>query len=82
MSGAPGPPQPRRDPLCWALAAAGSGSDTEEEFVLWNLRCTFRASRVVSLWVRGENLLAQRYEINAGFPMPRATVMAGLNLHM
>lgn len=24
MSGAPGPPQPRRDPLCWALAAAGS----------------------------------------------------------
>ncbi len=65
-----------------ALAAAGSGSDTEEEFVLWNLRCTFRASRVVSLWVRGENLLAQRYEINAGFPMPRATVMAGLNLHM
>ena len=65
-----------------ALAAAGSGSDTEEEFVLWNLRCTFRASRAVSLWVRGENLLAQRYEINAGFPMPRATVMAGLNLHM
>lgn len=65
-----------------ALAAAGSGSDSEEEFVLWNLRCTFRASRVVSLWVRGENLLAQRYEINAGFPMPRATVMAGLNLHM
>ena len=30
---------------------------------------------------RGENLLAQRYEINAGYPMPRATVMAGINLN-
>ena len=29
----------------------------------------------------GENLLAQRYEINAGYPMPRATVMAGINLN-
>ena len=30
---------------------------------------------------RGEILLAQRYEINAGYPMPRATVMAGINLN-
>jgi iron complex outermembrane receptor protein len=30
--------------------------------------------------VRGENLLAQRYEINAGYPMPRATFMAGANV--
>ena len=29
---------------------------------------------------RGENLLAQKYEINAGYPMPRATVMAGINI--
>jgi iron complex outermembrane receptor protein len=24
--------------------------------------------------------LAQRYEINAGFPMPRATFMGGVNI--
>lgn len=48
-----------------------------EEFVLWNLRCTFRIGGGVSIFARGENLLAQNYEINAGYPMPRATVMAG-----
>ena len=51
-----------------------------EEFVLWNLRASFRAAKWLSLWVRGENLLAQRYEINAGFPMPRATVMGGVKV--
>lgn len=28
-----------------------------------------------------ENLLAQRYEINDGFPMPKATVMGGVNIN-
>lgn len=32
-------------------------------------------------WVKGDNLLAQKYEINKGYPMPRATVMAGVNLN-
>ena len=31
--------------------------------------------------VKGENLLAQRYEINAGYPMPKATFMGGINLN-
>lgn len=51
-----------------------------EDFVLWNVRGSFRASEWLTIWARGENLLAQRYEINAGFPMPRATVMAGVNI--
>ena len=51
-----------------------------EEFVLWNLRASFRATRWLSLWARGENLLAQRYEINAGYPMPRVTAMGGIEL--
>ena len=28
-----------------------------------------------------ENLLAQEYEINAGFPMPKATVTAGVRMN-
>lgn len=52
-----------------------------ENFVLWNVRASFRATRWLDIWARGENLLAQRYEINAGYPMPRATVMAGVNLN-
>lgn len=49
--------------------------------MLWNLRASFRATEWFDIWARGENLLAQRYEIMAGYPMPKATVMAGLNIH-
>lgn len=52
-----------------------------ESFVLWNLRASFRAARWLDIWARGENLLAQKYEINAGYPMPRATVTAGININ-
>ena len=38
-------------------------------------------NRWLDIWARGENLLAQKYEINAGYPMPRAIVMAGINLN-
>ena len=53
----------------------------KECFTLWNLRASFRAARWLDIWARGENLLAQSYEINAGYPMPRATVMAGININ-
>jgi outer membrane cobalamin receptor len=53
---------------------------SQENFVLWNLRGSYQLSRQFSLFVRGENLLAQHYEINAGFTMPKATAMGGFNL--
>lgn len=53
----------------------------KEEFVLWNLRAQFRAAKWLDIWARGENLLAQCYEINVGYPMPKATVMAGMNIN-
>ena len=55
-------------------------NESKESFVLWNLRASFRACKWLDIWARGENLLAQKYEINAGYPMPGATVMAGFNL--
>lgn len=55
--------------------------ETTENFVLWNLRASFRLSKWLDIWVRGENLLAQRYEIMTGYPMPGVTVMAGLNMN-
>lgn len=45
--------------------------DRQEHFVLWNLRGQFNVNRWVGLWARGENLLAQRYEINPAIPCPR-----------
>lgn len=55
-------------------------NENKENFVLWNLRASFRACKRLDIWARGENLLAQEYEINAGYPMPGATIMAGFNL--
>lgn len=53
-----------------------------EDFILWNLRASLRVNSWLEIWGRGENLLAQRYEINAGYPMPKATFMVGLNLNL
>ena len=55
---------------------------TQEHFALWNARLNCRLGRRIGLFARGENLLAQRYAINAGYPMPRATVLGGLNVHL
>ncbi len=56
---------------------------TEQTEVFWLLDAsvTFKATAAVSLWARGENLLAQKYEINAGYPMPRATFMGGVSVN-
>lgn len=54
---------------------------TTDSFVLWNANVSFRVTKWLDLFVRGENLLAQRYEINAGYPMPKATVLGGLNVN-
>lgn len=58
--------------------AVGDNPQTEN-FVLWNVRGSFRATEWLSVWARGENLLAQRYEINAGYPMPKATFEGGVH---
>lgn len=63
------------------LYTAVGSNPTQEDFVLWNLRGSFRATKWLDIWARGENLLAQKYEINAGYPMPRATVMGGININ-
>ena len=55
-------------------------SETKEQFCLVHASVGYDLSRSLSLWARGENLLAQKYEINKGYPMPRATVMAGVDV--
>lgn len=55
--------------------------DATENYVLWNASASFSVIKWLAIWARGENLLAQKYEINAGYPMPRATVMGGININ-
>ena len=56
-------------------------NETKEDFWLLNASVSYAALKNVSLWARGENLLAQKYEINAGYPMPRATFMGGVSIN-
>ena len=54
---------------------------TKENFVLWDMQGSFKATNYLSFYVRGENLLSHRYEINAVYPMPKATFMGGVNIN-
>lgn len=63
------------------LYTAVTPKEITEDFVLWNIRANYRLTRHAHLFVKGENLLAQHYEVNAGFPMPKATFMGGININ-
>ena len=54
--------------------------ETSEDYALLNARVaySFDFRKPLTLFVKGENLTATKYQINYGFPMPRATVMAGV----
>ena len=54
--------------------------EERESFAIWNLRGAYQLSKLINIYARGENLLSQSYEINKGYPMPRATVMGGISL--
>ncbi|MDR0711325.1 MAG: TonB-dependent receptor [Prevotellaceae bacterium] len=55
-------------------------STVKDSFTLWNARAAYSISKWLELSVKGENLLAQKYEINTGYPMPGATVFGGVSL--
>ncbi len=54
----------------------------KEDFVVWNARVNYQALDWLNLFLKGENLLGQEYEINAGYPMPRTTVFGGVRVHL
>ena len=55
-------------------------NEHQENFWLWNLTTSYRIHPNFRIFAKGENLLAQKYEVIAGFPMPRATFMGGVNI--
>jgi len=64
------------------VTQAGSASAERQlqSYFLLNARGSYRLNRHLALQLRGDNLLAQRYEINYGYPMPKATFMAGVHV--
>ena len=65
--------------VCGLYTAIGDNEHTEA-FTLLNTTVSYALCHHVTLWLKGDNLLAQRYEYIDGMPMPKATFMAGLNL--
>ncbi|MGM9727080.1 MAG: TonB-dependent receptor [Prevotella sp.] len=65
--------------VCGLYTAIGD-NETTEDFTLLNATLGYALCRPVRIWIKGENLLAQRYEYIAGMPMPRATFMGGVNV--
>ena len=61
------------------LYTAIGDNEQKENFCLLNASVSYAIWKGLNLWIRGENLLAQSYEINLGYPMPRATFMGGIN---
>lgn len=64
------------------LYTAVGQDETKENFCLLNLAISYNFNKTIALWARGENLLAQKYEINLGYPMPRATFIGGLSIQI
>jgi len=53
----------------------------KESFLLLNARVQYKAVEWLTLFLKGENLLGETYEINGGYPMPGATLFGGMRLN-
>jgi len=65
--------------LITALPTANN-TEKRENICLLDASIDYQVIAGMKLWIRGENLLAQKYEINSGYPMPRATFMSGVSM--
>lgn len=59
------------------LYTAVGATPQKENFVLWNAHAAYRIWNGLWANLQADNLLGTEYEINAGFPMPRTTLMGG-----
>ena len=55
-----------------------TGDNAEKEnYTLLNATVSYKVMPFATLFVKGENILAEQYQTYAGFPMPKATFMGG-----
>lgn len=55
---------------------------SRENFLLWNIRADVGLAKWMRFFIKGDNLLARQYEINAGFPMPGAIFVGGFDINL
>jgi iron complex outermembrane receptor protein len=54
--------------------------ESKEQYYLLDARASYQVFKFMNIWVSGDNLLDQAYEINYDYPMPGIMVFAGLDL--
>ena len=52
----------------------------KKNYTLLNATVSYKVLPWMSVFAKGDNLLGQKYEINEGYPMPKATFMGGVTL--
>ena len=58
-------------------------NEIKESYALLNAKAAYRFGEThqnATVFLKGENLTAAKYEINQGFPMPKAIFMAGVDI--
>jgi len=55
--------------------------ESVENYFLLNARVSYTFLDMLTLWLSGENLLDQQYEINYEYPMPGISVIAGIDIN-
>lgn len=61
---------------------SGSTPGNTDGWCMLNVTLSYRILPQMRLWVKGDNLLAQRYAPIDGMPMPKATFMAGVSINL
>lgn len=54
----------------------------KENYTLLNATVSYQVVPIATLFMKGENLLAEQYQTYAGFPMPKATFMGGVKVSL
>lgn len=54
----------------------------KENYTLLNATVSYQVAPIATLFMKGENLLAEQYQTYAGFPMPKATFMGGVKVSL
>lgn len=63
------------------IAGLYTTSSIKQTFALLNATVGYQLLKNLRLWAKGDNLFNDRYEYIAGYPMPRATFMGGVNIN-
>ncbi len=54
----------------------------KENYGLLNAKISYKPVKYLQIFAKGENLTARKYEIIYGYPMPKFTIMAGVNISL